>query len=273
MKRKFDNVSLCSSLYTLTLLYEKVINILDTFSGTLFTTKDHSLNHAYSTLISTIDSIEKAPNFKKLGIQTPPLFESLIGDVEDMDIDWKYNKKYVEEYLAKINTYLTTQCKRSDIKPIKTTKKLLAQADSAIREFKRKYLNKKPLILLTANEKGITEQKTGEGLYHWGKLELNIPQGTIRYDKTLEEISPEIDIIKFLILLFENQRVVEYVELAKYLKLPCYHKECKNVDVARDIQFIKRDLLTFLKKKLGMPEKEVRNMIITKWMVGFKLRQ
>lgn len=224
-------------------------------------------------MISAINSIEKGSDFKKLNLQVPPLFESLVGDVEDMDIDWEYDKKYIENYVAKINTYLTTQCKHSDIKPIKTTKKLLAQADNAVQEFKRKYHKKKSIELPAENEEHKPEQKSGDTIYRWGELELNLSQLTIQYNKTKEEISSETDRIKFLILLFENQRVVEYLEIAKHLELPCYHEEFHNEDVARDVQFIKRDLLTFLKKKLGMPEKEARNMIITKWMVGFKLRR
>lgn len=271
---KIENVDFCASLYNVTLLYEKVIGILDTFSTTLFTIKDPSLNQAFLALISEIDNIEKTPEFKQLNIQTPPLFESLVGDIENMDIDWEYNKKYVEEYLAKLNAFLSTQCKQYVFKPNDATKKLLSQADDSIQEFERKYLSQKPLELSTINEEVTAKSNQEDKIYHWNKLELNVTQGTIQYDsKPIKEISSNANGIKFLIFLFDNPRVVEYLEIAKYLELNSYHTGCTSQNVAREIQYIKRDLLKFLKTKVGMPEKEAKSMFFTKRKSGFKLHQ
>jgi len=103
-------------------------------------------------------------------------------------------------------------------------------------------------------------------------LHINLTQGTICYaNNNVIEISPDNKIVKFLIILIENRRVVEYVEIAKKLEMNCWHEEVKNKDVARDIQFLKRDTVTFLKNKVGMTNGNIRKIIISKKNIGYKM--
>lgn len=277
MKKPPDKLDVCTCLFTLNLLYVKVIEILDTFSETLVTCKDPSLSQAYVLLVSEITRIEEASSIKDLKIQTPPLFDNLIGDVENLDIDWEGNQHYVKEYLGKIDTYCQTNCKKEDFKLSTKVKTLLSKADKALNGFRIRYLFQSSIqppeeVVETKSE---TQKTTSEDeKYQWGQLKLNISQGTVQYgNNPAEEISKETEGVKFLIFLFKNPRVVEYTEIAKHIELKGYHSYCTNEDIAREVQFVKRDLLAFLKTKVGMPSKEAKKMIITKRKVGFKLRQ
>ena len=105
-----------------------------------------------------------------------------------------------------------------------------------------------------------------------GLLKVNISQSTIQYkDNTVVEISTGNNIIKFLILLMENRRVVEYIKIAKELKLNFYHEGMANEEVAREVHFLRRDLINYL-KTLGMSKTETQQMLVTKRNVGYKLR-
>lgn len=109
--------------------------------------------------------------------------------------------------------------------------------------------------------------------YQINGIELDIPQGIIKYGNKNLDISKENNTIKLLIYLFESQQVVEYTYIAKHLQLNCYHDGCDNSDVAREIQYLKRDLLTYLKKELGLPANVASKLIITSRKVGLKLRR
>lgn len=105
-----------------------------------------------------------------------------------------------------------------------------------------------------------------------GLLKINLDQSTIQFkDTSPAEISTGVNTIKFLIILMENKRVVEYTEIAQKLKLNCYHEGSTNKDVAREVQFLRRDLSGFL-VKIGMNRTEVQGMFISKKNVGYKLR-
>ena len=105
-----------------------------------------------------------------------------------------------------------------------------------------------------------------------GLLKINLDQSTIQFKESMPvEISTGVNTIKFLIILMENKRVVEYIEIAQKLKLNCYHDGVENKDVAREVQFLRRDLGDFL-VKIGMNKKEVQEMFISKKNVGYKLR-
>lgn len=105
-----------------------------------------------------------------------------------------------------------------------------------------------------------------------GSFKINLDQSTIQYkDGTPSEISTGINIVKLLILLIENKRVIPYTEIAQKLKLNCYHEGVTNKDVAREVQFLRRDLGDFL-VKIGMSKTEIQGMFISKKNVGYKLR-
>jgi len=71
--------------------------------------------------------------------------------------------------------------------------------------------------------------------------------------------------------LMESKKVVEYVEIAKRLETNYWHEGVTNKDVAREVQFLRRDLATFLRDKVGMTNKEIQKVIINKKNIGYKL--
>ena len=104
-------------------------------------------------------------------------------------------------------------------------------------------------------------------------LLLDLDQGIIQYrDNSPVEISPDNSVVKMLIFLIRNEKVAEYIEIAKSLEMGCWYEGATNKDVARDVQFLRRDLATFLRDKVGMSEQEIQDMIITKKNLGYKLR-
>lgn len=116
-------------------------------------------------------------------------------------------------------------------------------------------------------------QKSNKELLMCGKLQLDLDNGTLRFgDNPSVEISSNNKIIQFLELLMLNQRVVEYVEIAKSLGMNCWHENVENKDVAREVQYLKRDLGIVLREKVGMSNKYLRDMIISKKNIGYKLR-
>lgn len=110
--------------------------------------------------------------------------------------------------------------------------------------------------------------------YNISGIELDTLQGIIKYGNTKLDISKENNIIKLFICLFDSQQVVDYVTIAKHLQLNCFiDDDSKNIDVSREVQYLKRDLLKYLKKELGYPAKLASNLIITSRKVGYKLRR
>jgi len=106
-----------------------------------------------------------------------------------------------------------------------------------------------------------------------GLLKINLDQGVIRYnDKMPAEISPDDKKIRFLVFLMENKKVVEYAEIAKKLDVNWWQEGLTNKDVARDVQFLRRDLATFLRDEVSMTNREIQKMIINKKNIGYKLR-
>lgn len=121
-------------------------------------------------------------------------------------------------------------------------------------------------------ETKITSAPSGNELV-CGSLRVNLDQGVIyRGNNSPVEISPDNNIVKFLVILIGSNKIVEYVEIAKKLEMNCWHERASNKDVAREVQFLKRDLVTFLRNGLGMTKKEIRGMVVNKKNFGYKLR-
>lgn len=106
-----------------------------------------------------------------------------------------------------------------------------------------------------------------------GKLQIDLDQGVIRCgNDNPVEISPDNNIVKFLVVLIQNKRIVEYTEIAKKLEMNCWHEGTTNKEVAREVQFLRRDLTTFLRDKVHMTDKKIKEIIVVKKNFGYKLR-
>lgn len=84
----------------------------------------------------------------------------------------------------------------------------------------------------------------------------------------------EVDIsgkpLMFLFLLMNKaNQIIEYIEIAKYAELNSYREGVKNLDVANDVNSLKRRVVAIL-KKCGMPEKEINATITTIPRRGYK---
>lgn len=115
---------------------------------------------------------------------------------------------------------------------------------------------------------------TSNKQFRCGNLLVDLDQTIIQNgDKNPVEISPDDKKIRMLVFLMKNKGIVkQYVEIAEELSINSYYEGVNNSHVAREVQFYKRDLVTFLRKKVGMTNQEINNMIIAKKNIGYKLQ-
>lgn len=108
-----------------------------------------------------------------------------------------------------------------------------------------------------------------------GSLKLNLSKGYISYeDYQLQNISVTENGIRFLDYLLRNpNRIVTYLELAKYLDINKYNEDSKNDDaeIKDTIQRVKSDLFAFLKNELHIPEEELNKALRPIEKKGYKL--
>lgn len=101
-KAKKSDISFEQSLFLLKICYSKILEICDAFAGNYLAVRNSAMNHYYTILGSMIDEILDRDGFDELRNEKPHLFESLIGDIEDFDIEWEYESKPAYNFLAKI---------------------------------------------------------------------------------------------------------------------------------------------------------------------------
>lgn len=89
-------------LYQLRMSYTKIIEICDVFAGNYIAVRNGALNQYYTALTCIVDDILEQNGFEELKSERPELFESLIGDIENFDIEWEYFSKQAYNFLAKI---------------------------------------------------------------------------------------------------------------------------------------------------------------------------
>lgn len=111
-----------------------------------------------------------------------------------------------------------------------------------------------------------------ENVLEWKTLKLNLSKGNLQYkNNPPQDVSPSEEEIMFLALLMKAKRIVEYKEIARELKMNCYHPGVNNEDVARNVQYLRRDLVPIL-EKVGMTRDDIKRMIISIRNQGYKLR-
>lgn len=114
--------------------------------------------------------------------------------------------------------------------------------------------------------------KDNRQVFVCGNLRVDIDEGVVNYKNNRPvEVEPNNKNIKFLTLLIKSKGIVEYEQIAKELKMDCWHEGVINRDVARDVQFLRRDLVVFLRDKVGFTKREIRNMIVNKKNIGYKV--
>ena len=89
-------------LFFLRLLYGKVIEIIDATKSGYVMFDDEILNHHYIQLSLNIDTILKEKKFKNLNKEAPQIFDSLLGNSEEIDIAREYLKDDLLRFIGKI---------------------------------------------------------------------------------------------------------------------------------------------------------------------------
>ena len=248
-------------LYLLKICYGKLVEILEAFCTSDFGIRNPELNHYYTRLQSIIDGLLELPypEFQELLRQKPLLIDSLIGDINDLDVLWEHQYSLVShEFNAQIERLFLE--KGSKTNPLdKTTNDFLKRVDKATQHHRE------------INKVEMDKIMFGNQILSCGNLLLDLRQAVLIYGNHPPiDISPDTSEIKFLSLLMRNKRLTEYVEIAKKLNMNCYSADRTNKEVAREVQFLKRDLNHIL-KKAGMTTKEINNTIVAKKNLGYKL--
>ena len=111
-----------------------------------------------------------------------------------------------------------------------------------------------------------------EDILEWKDLKLNLSKGTLQYkNNPPRDVSPGEKEIMFLAFLIRANRIVEYFEIARELNMNCYHPGVANKDVARNVNFLRRDIVPIL-EGVGMSRNEIKKMIVSVRNKGYKLR-
>lgn len=101
--RKEDELKF--NLFFLKLYYEKALEILESIKNPSLIqigwTK--SLNEAYCQLVNDIEETLNMPEFKELKDEAPYLYQSLSGELTDIDYTWNEYKQNLYSFLNKIN--------------------------------------------------------------------------------------------------------------------------------------------------------------------------
>ena len=90
------------ALFFLHLLYKKLLEILDAFTGGYLNIRNPNLNHVYTICHYFIEEICKREDLQNLSKEKPDFFESLIEDIKETDIEWEFISKQAYGFLGKI---------------------------------------------------------------------------------------------------------------------------------------------------------------------------
>ncbi|MBU1000095.1 hypothetical protein KKE78_01695 [Patescibacteria group bacterium] len=263
MKHNNENKTInFESVTILKAVYEQIIKILNALANRNFEQRDYELNSLYGVLTSIGSKVlsENKKFFDKYDIQQPTIPENLIGDIEDIDVLWenKINPK-THEFLGKIEDILL-EAHNPKYELMPELKDLFKKIDGALDRIVRQddddfaklaaeKLDKNPFI---KSEDKLIRPKVNRRLKA-GSLTIDFTVGTLQYDNNPPvKISPNKIEIRFLAFLMSNQRIVEYEELGK--EILCNSSNA----LPRDVQFLKRNLLAYLRKGANMPTDQVK---------------
>lgn len=287
MKNNYQNITIdFEAIAVLKAVYEQIAKIISALANRNFEQQDYQLNSFYNILTSVGNKIlsKNKKFFNEHDIQPPAIPDNLIGDIKDIDILWE-NKigPKMHEFLGKVERVLLEagnpkyelMPELNDLfkKIDDTLDRIIRQDDDDFAKLATEASEKNPFL---KRENKLERPKVSRMLKS-GLLNLNLTTGTLQYGNNLPvEISPEKTEVKFLAILMSNQRIVEYKELGEEFMRGSSIDRATNQGMARNIQFLKRDLLSYLKENVGMPKDQVRaisKMIEAKRGKGYKLRQ
>lgn len=246
------------ALYLVKVSYGTVIEILRTCFEGFFNIADPNLNHSY---IQCLRQIRMVLGFEKKiyeEIGDPPqLFESLVGNIEEADIEWELGlRQAANEYYGKIENAFIKYGSRTYELP----------------EFIQKFFD--------YTKKAIDNHRKTEAVYRevfdlvpektrvikYGSITVDVEKSTLQY-KTNPPITVSLGTneIVFLVKLLEKRgKVFKYEDITKIIptssddELP-----------SRKANILKRNLRKYL-LRAGMNEKEISRTIIAVRSVGYR---
>lgn len=240
--------------------HRKIIEVLDVVFGGyvvgeyFFIPPDDILVDKYAALYSVFFELDRRPDIDELPVTLVRDFKSLHDNFVYCIKMWA---KFRDEHFDDSKMLFKIAPQQYYLAP--DIKVLFHEIDILLAEHKIK--------------KGRELKKIGDITYSWEQLVLNKSKATLAYKNNQSiNISLNKQDIKLLEMLLKNgDRITEYIHVAKELQLNSFDKEYSNKDVARNVQFVKKELHATL-GKTGMTKEEVKNMILTITNTGYKLR-
>jgi hypothetical protein len=92
-------------VYLLRLFYNRAVAILDAVVSAGVLIEDDKLDFAYVRLTALIEDVMSKPTMKDWQKDAPELYETLLGNAEDIGEGWKYSRTEVLKYYAKLQKY------------------------------------------------------------------------------------------------------------------------------------------------------------------------
>ena len=92
-------------IYLLRLFYNRVVAILDAVVSSGVLIEDDKLDFAYVRLTALIEDVLSKPTMKDWHKAAPELYETLLGNAEDIGESWQYSRTEVLKYYAKLQKY------------------------------------------------------------------------------------------------------------------------------------------------------------------------
>lgn len=118
-----------------------------------------------------------------------------------------------------------------------------------------------------------TDFQALNGVYRCGKLVLDITESSLKYKNNppVKGISPQNQEVQFLVYLIQNEnKIVKYLSIARELNLNSSGPGATNQSVARNVQFVRRNL-GYLLENAGMTKDAINKIIINKTKLGYQL--
>lgn len=160
-ERKVADNDFKQSIFLLRILYSKVLEICDIIADQYVIVKDKEINHHYITLNSAITKILDKRGFEELREKQPIIPEDLISNMDDFDIDWKYDKEQADKFLEEIERVYSSSS--STVKLPKKWIEFLKDTDEAINNYKNNSKEIRNAFDKTLDQFGTHEQNLNAG--------------------------------------------------------------------------------------------------------------
>jgi hypothetical protein len=92
-------------VYLLRLFYNRAVAILDAVVSAGVLIEDDKLDFAYVRLTALMEDVMSKPNMKDWQKDAPEMYETLLGNAEDIGEGWQYSRTEVLKYYAKLQKY------------------------------------------------------------------------------------------------------------------------------------------------------------------------